>query len=151
MKVFLDTEVFLMALLSADNDYISLMSEKLGLDLAMSDQVFSEILDVIRRSEVLTRELPSISSVALPAIFNNFNIEITRIPPSMTLNICKDPADNKYLASAMYLECDFLLTEVGDLLALETNDKWDGFRKANGVKCKIVDTKSFLKELGSVN
>ena len=74
MKVFLDTEVFLLALLSSDGDYLSLMSEELGLDLAMSDQVFSEILDVIRRSQVLRRELPSISSISLPDIFNAFNV-----------------------------------------------------------------------------
>jgi putative PIN family toxin of toxin-antitoxin system len=147
MKVFLDTEVFLLALLSAEGDYRSLMSEGLGLELAMSDQVFSEILDVIRRSQVLRRELPSISSISLPDIFNAFNVEITRIPPSMTLNICKDPADNKYLASAMYLECDFLLTEVADLLALETNQKFGDFRAANGVKCRIISPTAFLAEV----
>ena len=144
MKVFYDTEVFLSALLLRTYPYGSLFDEKLGVDLAMSDQVFSEILDVIRRAQAIRKTLPSMDGISLPDIFNSFNVEITRIPPSMTLSICKDPADNKFLASAMYLECHYLVTEVTDLLALEENRKWIDFKEANGVKCRIIDPSAYL-------
>ena len=146
MKVFFDTKVFLCGLLLSSPRYSSLFSKEPSVELAMSDQVFSEILDVVRRSQSLRKTLPEIGKISLPDIFNGFDVEIARIPPSMTLNICKDPGDNKYLASSMYLECDFLVTEVDDLLRLEHNAKWDAFRKANGVKCKIVSPMDFIQE-----
>ena len=144
MKVFFDTEVFLCGLLLSEAPYSHLFAKDLGVELAMSDQVFSEILDVVRRSQTLRKTLPTMSTISLPDIFNSFEVEIARIPPSMTLNICKDPGDNEYLASAMYLECDYLVTEVNDLLSLENNAKWDAFRKANGVKCRILSPDEFL-------
>lgn len=144
MKVFYDTEVFLCGLLLQEAPYGLLLAKELGVELAMSDQVFSEILEVVRRSPSFRSALPAVTSISLPDIFNSFEVEIARIPPSMTLSICKDPGDNKYLASAMYLECDYLVTEVPDLLALEENEKWAQFRQANGVKCRIVDPRAFL-------
>jgi len=144
MKVFFDTEVFLCGVLLADEPFGRLFASDGGFTLAMSDQVFSEILDVIRRSPSLRKVLPSVAGISLPDIFNSFEVEIARIPPSMTMSICKDPGDNKYLASAMYLECDYLVTAVPDLLALENNAKWDQFRRANGVKCRIVGPDAFL-------
>ena len=144
-KAFLDTEVFLRGLVLDEPPYGALFDGSATYRLAMSDQVFSEILDCVRRSASLRAAVPAVAGISLPDIFNGFDVEIVRIPSSMSLAICRDPGDNKFLASAMYLECDYLVTEVADLLALETNAKWNDFRKANGVTCTVVTPARFLE------
>ena len=69
--------------------------------------------------------------------------EIPSLPASMRLNICSNDHDNKFLSSAIYLECDYLVTEVPDLLELEQKERWHAFRESNQVPLRIVDVATF--------
>jgi putative PIN family toxin of toxin-antitoxin system len=144
-RIFFDTLVFLMGSLSSREPYSKLFRfPRDRFELILSDSMFTEVLDVLRRSTSLTRLLPTVSQISLQDIFASLHSEIPSLPSSMKLNICRDEGDNKFLASAIYLECDLLVTAVPDLLQLEKKPKWQQFREKNGVPVRIVDPASFV-------
>lgn len=147
-KVLYDTRVFVRGLIDPHPPYPGLFQLPEGYSLVMSDLVFSEVLDVLRRAEAVRKALPAVLSISLPDIFSNLDVDIAAVPPSMTLNICKHRDDNKFLASAMYMECDLLVTDVQDLLALEGRQKWLDFKRNNGIGCRIVRVEEFLELVG---
>lgn len=144
-RVFFDTLVFLMGSLSKREPYTQLFRfPRERYELILSDSMFTEVLDVLRRSTSLTRLLPTVSQISLQDIFASLHSEIPSLPSSMKLNICRDEGDNKFLASAIYLECDFLVTAVPDLLQLERKPKWQQFKEKNGVPVQILDPATFV-------
>ncbi len=137
-KIICDTETFLMGLLYAREPYDVLFDLPEGYTMLLSDVVFSEVLEVLRRSTAVKEALPAASEVSLPQIFNALDMEVVSIPSTSSLKICSDPGDNKFLASAIYLECDYLVTAVEELLRLEKNPKWLEFKRKHGIDCSIV-------------
>lgn len=150
IKVLFDTEVFVNGLVNPHAPFPALFDLPSDHQLMMSDVIFSEVLDVLRRSETVRKALPAVLSISLPDIFSNLDVDIATVPPSMTLNICKRQEDNKFLASAMYMECDLLVTDVPDLVALEGRQKWLDFKRNNGIPCRIVRVEEFLTSIGKV-
>lgn len=144
-RVFFDTLVFLMAALSPRDPYQRLFHfPEDQFELVLSDAMFTEVLDVLRRSNSLLRLIPAVGSISLQDIFASLHSEIPSLPPSMKLNICTDEGDNKFLASAIYLECDYLITGVPDLLSLEQKPKWQQFKEKNQVPVQILDPATFV-------
>jgi len=146
VKAFFDTEILLSGLLCSQAPFNAIFDRRLQYDLAISDKVFQEVLDILRRSQSLKETLPSTAEVSLPDIFNSFEVEISRIPPSMTIEFCQDPGNDKFLAGAVYLYCDYLVTAVPDLLAFEESPNWQQFRTSNGLTTRIVDAETFVTE-----
>jgi len=146
-RVFFDTLVFLMGVLSPRRPYQHLFHfPQDRYELVLSDTMFTEVLDVLRRSTTLGRLLPAVGQISLQDIFASLTCEIPSLPSSMKLNICRDEGDNKFLASAIYLECDYLVTAVPDLLQLEKKPKWQQFKEKNGVPVRILDVPTFTGE-----
>lgn len=144
-RVFFDSRTFLAGLLchqAPHRDLFMMPTDRFT--LVLSDAMFTEVLDVLRRSTTFMRALPDGSQISLKDIFAHMQGEIPNLPDSMALTVCQDPHDNKFLSSAIYLECDYLVTEVPDLLGLESKDKWREFREKNGVPVKILDVASFV-------
>ncbi len=145
-RVFFDTLTFLMGLMSPRSPYADLMNfPDDRYELILSDTMFTEVLDVLRRSTALNRLVPAVSAISLQDIFASLQSEIPSLPASMKLNICRDEGDNKFLASAIYLECDYLVTAVPDLLQLERKPKWQQFKEKNGVPVEIIDVATFVE------
>jgi putative PIN family toxin of toxin-antitoxin system len=143
-RVFFDTLTFMMALTSPRAPYSQLLMFPTDqYELILSDTMFTEVLDVLRRSTALGRLVPAVSAISLQDIFACLQSEIPSLPASMKLNICRDEGDNKFLASAIYLECDLLVTAVPDLLQLEKKPKWQQFKEKNGVPVQIIDAGTF--------
>jgi putative PIN family toxin of toxin-antitoxin system len=143
-RVFFDTPVFMMSVLSPRAPYTELFHFPPDqYELILSDTMFTEVLDVLRRSTALGRLVPAVCAVSLQDIFASLHSEIPSLPSSMKLNICRDDGDNKFLASAIYLECDYLVTAVPDLLQLEKKSKWQQFKEKNGVPVQILDVPTF--------
>lgn len=143
-RVFFDTPVFMMGVLSPRKPYADLFRfPQDQFELILSDTMFTEVLDVLRRSTALGRLLPAVANVSLQDIFASLHSEIPSLPANMKLHICRDEEDNKFLASAIYLECDYLVTAVPDLLQLERKSKWQQFKGKNGVPVQILDVPTF--------
>ncbi len=143
-RVFYDTSVFLLGLLSAEAPFDRLFRlDPSRFELVLSDAMFTEVLDVVRRSATFQRTLPSVTGISLQDVFSCLQAEVPSLPASMRLNICAEEHDNKFLSSAMYLECDYLVTQVPDLLELESKAKWLEFKRKNGVSVEVVDVAHF--------
>lgn len=144
-RVFFDTLVFLMGLMSPRDPYNQLLRFPPDqFELVLSDRMFTEVLDVLRRSTALARLVPAVGEISLQDIFANLHSEIPILPATMKLNVCREDGDNKFLASAIYLECDYLVTAVDDLLQLEQKPKWQQFKEKNGVPVQILDVPTFV-------
>lgn len=144
-RVFFDTLTFVAGLVASQAPHARIFdfpSDRF--QLLVSDAMFTEVLDVVRRSTTFARLYPAASKISLQDIFATMDSEIPSLPPSMKLNICKEEADNKFLSSAIYLECDWLVTGVPDLLQLESRPKWLQFKEKNGVPLRIIDAARFV-------
>jgi predicted nucleic acid-binding protein len=67
----------------------------------------------------------------------------TVIEYGVEIDICDDPQNNKFLAGAIALDCEILVTQVPELLSLEGNVNWQSFRATNAIRCRIHDVAAF--------
>lgn len=148
-RVFFDSLVFLSGLLGSRDPYHRLFHfPEDRFELVLSDAMFTEVLDVLRRSTTFNRLLPSAADISLQEIFAHMQGEIPPLPASAKFSICQDDHDNKFLSSAIYLDCHYLVTEVPDLLALEQQEKWTSFKAKNSLPLEIVDVATFVAQFG---
>lgn len=100
----------------------------------VSEPVVKEILEVIKRPE-LTTKFHALTKINLPAVVELLGqasaVEISKIPL-----ISRDPEDNKFIATALSANADYLVSEDKDLLDL---------KEYKGVK--IINTDTFIQLL----
>lgn len=137
-RAVFDTVVFVRGLINPRGRWGPLVFERAtDYQLVVSPPLVLEVLDVIRRPEVIAlfRSLPGRDPASVIAILhaaNEVEIDLATIPP-----ISRDPKDDKFLATAKAGGAAFVVSEVQDLLVL---GEYDGIR--------IVNAETFLHLLG---
>jgi uncharacterized protein len=116
-RVVFDTVVFVRAMLNPHSPCGRLVYEHAETDeLMLSRPVIKEILEVLHRPE-LTRKAPSLGQLDLRRLLDTLAraeiVELADIPA-----VCRDPADDKFLATAKAAMADYLVSEDQDLLTL---------------------------------
>lgn len=139
IKVVFDTVVFVRCLINPHSIWGSVIFLHYSdYRLFVSPPVLKEILEVLRRPE-LTQKFKSLEKLDINKVLQILSsasvVEISDIPTAS-----QDIKDNKFLATAEKAKVDYLVSEDRDLLTLK---EYNGF--------KIIDTKTFLQILKSVN
>jgi putative PIN family toxin of toxin-antitoxin system len=146
-RVIYDTTVFLSGLLNPHGKNPKLFELPSEVELILSDTVAEEIFKVVLQAASLREALPSLQSITLEeisAFINEQNMVPIDENHDIQIDICAEAHDNKFLISALALECDLLVTAVPDLLALEGNQNWEEFKTSNNLNCRILDIDTFL-------
>lgn len=95
----------------------------------MSDELEAEIRDVLDRPSI-TRKFDQLSD-ALGVVMDTTLAEANRVELGDIPKVCRDPNDDKVLATAVTGSVDFIATEDKDLLDLV---EYEGIRIVNGVE-----------------
>jgi len=135
LRVVLDTVIFVRTLINPKSICGRIVVQGLGeYRLFVSQPVLVEILEVLQRPEI-TRKISTLGALDLKQVMAIISqaeaVELSGIPP-----VCRDPADDKFLATAEAAQADYLVTEDQDLLVLE---EYHG--------TAIVDAATFLQIL----
>jgi uncharacterized protein len=89
-----------------------------------SDDTWNELcakLDSPKLSELIIKSKRNISRDELSHYLNLlFESSITRITVSRTIELCRDPDDDKFLELASEIQADYIISGDKDLLAIKT-------------------------------
>jgi putative PIN family toxin of toxin-antitoxin system len=107
--------------------------------LILSAPIVREILEVLQRPEI-TRKIRFVAGMNMRRVLDLLSqaellVELSEMP-----QVSRDPKDDKFLATAVAGEADYLISEDRDLLDIEE------YRGS-----KIVDVATFLKMLNDDN
>lgn len=132
LKVVFDTVVFVRGLINPYGKWGQLVfSHYHSYQLFVSEPIVTEILEVLCRPE-LTKKFSTLEKLDITDVIDILGkasvVEIPVIP-----KVSRDPKDDKFLATAITAEVDYLVTEDKDLLVL---------KEYQGVK--IVNAEMFL-------
>ncbi len=135
-KVVFDTVVFVRSLINPHGLWGQLVFARAReYRLIVSKPVVQEVTEVLRRPE-LTRKYRSVATRDLRAILSLFSYaEAVEIGEDLP-RVCRDPNDDKFLATARAANARYLVSEDEDLLELT---EYEG--------TKIVDAATFLQIL----
>lgn len=137
-KVVFDTVVFVRSLINPHGIWGELVSLSDSYELFLSQPVLTEILKVLNRPEITSkfRALNSLNKDTVMDILGQAGIvDVSDIQP-----ISRDPKDDKFLATALACDADYLVTEDNDLLVLKKYER-----------TKIIRAKTFLEILHEKN
>ena len=131
-KAVFDTVVFVRCLISPRSIWGRLVFDHgSAYRLILSEPVLAEILEVIRRPEI-TAKFRSLGTLSMRVMLDNLAgaemVEFGSIP-----RVCRDPEDDKFLATAQAAGAEYLVSEDRDLLDIGVYE---------GVS--IVDAATFL-------
>ncbi len=115
ISVVFDTVIFVRSLINADSHWGRLLFDYADrYRLVISQPVLIEILEVMTRSS-LTRKYRGLATRNLQAILRVLAsadvVDVADIPP-----VCRDPEDDKFLATAVAGHTAYLVSEDKDLL-----------------------------------
>ena len=137
MRVVFDTVVIVRALINPSGRWARLLFDRAdSYEIVVSPPIVRVIAEVIERPKVsaLFRPVPgrdAISVLAMLAAAESIVIDEATIP-----RICRDPKDDKFLATAKAGNAQFIVTEDQDLLVL---GEYESIR--------IITTLAFLQML----
>jgi putative PIN family toxin of toxin-antitoxin system len=117
MRVVMDTNVFVSALLNPDAR-INLALSNLATGnycLLYSQDSLDELLSVISRPRIMRGLLDDWDIKELTALIQ---FRGQRISPQLYIDACRDPSDNRFLEIAVVGEADYIVSGGKDLLAL---------------------------------
>ncbi len=118
MRVVFDTVGFVRALINPLSRWGHIVYDYAdSYTLVISEPIVLEVLDVLRRPEVnrLFRTLPGRDPAAIIAILQAAEaVDVTDIPA-----VSRDPKDDKFLATAIAADADYLVSEDRDLLDIK--------------------------------
>lgn len=97
--------------------------------VVMSDELEYEIRDVLARPRI-SRKFDALSE-ALVVVLNTTIQEAERVMLGEIPQVCRDPNDDKVLATALAGNADFIATEDNDLLDMGA---YEGIRIVNGLE-----------------
>jgi putative PIN family toxin of toxin-antitoxin system len=104
-----------------------------GYILVMSDELEREIRDVLGRPGI-TRKFDEFSE-ALMVVLNTTIHEAERVERGEIPNVCRDPNDDKILATAVVGKADLIATEDKDLLDMI---EYEGIRIVTGFELLTI-------------
>lgn len=113
--VIFDTNIWISYSLFPSSSLSSVVDQALSMTpYAMSDETFSELVEVFLRSKFdrfvsLESRQSTLESIAYAAKW---------FTPNESVGACRDPSDNKFLDLAMSCRADYLITGDEDLLIL---------------------------------
>ena len=114
-KLVLDTNIFISALLGSQTTSQILDLWVNGeIDLAFSDEIISEIREVLDRPKFRNRIDP-VSAAKLISLLSIIGIGVN---PTRRLQACRDPKDDFLLECAVEGNADYIITGDQDLLCL---------------------------------
>jgi putative PIN family toxin of toxin-antitoxin system len=119
MRVIFDTVGFVRGLINPRSRWGRILFDHSGTNqLVVSPDIVLEALEVLRRPEVvrLFSTLPGRDPARIVAILQSAEV----VEPTQTLEVSRDPKDDKFLAAALAAGADYLVTEDRDLLDLGT-------------------------------
>lgn len=119
MKIVFDTVILVRGLIGPYSTWGRLLFE--GDDRyewIVSLEIIDEYLEVLHRPELL-RKYRAIETRNLRVMLDKI-ADATVVQPAVYPMICRDPEDDKFLAAAMEAKADFIVTEDGDLLVLQS-------------------------------
>lgn len=132
MRVVFDTVGFVRGLIEPHSRWGRILFDhSAACELIVSPEIVLEILDVLRRPE-LVRLFASLPGQK-PATIIAFLQAAEAVEPAITPLVSRDPKDDKFLVAAHVAGADFLVSEDRDLLDLKTYE---------GVT--IVDAEAFI-------
>ncbi len=141
IKVVIDSNVFVNALLGGKSKEIFKQIDKEDIELILSDDIFAEYSVLI--------EYPRIKESVDSLLFYSLLYEIYKkakfLEPNEQFNICRDKEDNKYLDVVYASKADCLITLDKDLLDLRNENKEFQIKEH---KFKILRPEEFLRLIG---
>lgn len=85
--------------------------------LVVSPPVLDEYMDVLRRPELRRTTYRQVAARDLKAVLDWLATAV-HVQPAAIAAICRDPEDDKFLATAAAGDASFIVTEDADLLSL---------------------------------
>jgi len=141
IKVVVDSNVFVNALLGGKSKEIFKRIDKGDIELILSDDIFAEYSVLI--------DYPKIKERVDSLLFYSLLYEIYKrakfLEPNEQFNICRDREDNKFLDAVYTSKADYLITLDEDLLDLGDENKEFQIKEH---KFKILRPEEFLKLIG---
>lgn len=134
-KVVFDTNVFLRALINPKGVNARLVRSLDRYLLFTSTAMVEEVVEVLSRGDLLGAK--SIRAVDADRMIGLLR-EAPMVIPSITIKVCRDPDDDKFLEAALEARADYLVTGDKDLRTLG---------EYQGIKIRFPE--EFLKELGT--
>lgn len=135
MRVVLDTVVLVRCLLDPFGWSGALVFERAtAYEWVVSPDVVDEYLEVTKRPE-LVKKFRTVAGRNLDAILDR--LAATLVAPTNGEAICRDPADDKFLAAAIAGSAQIIVSEDRDLLDLGTYED-----------LQVVTTEAFPRLLG---
>jgi len=132
-KVVFDTNVFLRALINPKGVNAHLVRSLNRYLLITSTAIVEEVVEVLSRADLLgSKAIRTIDADQMIALLRQAPL----VAPTVTVTVCRDPDDNKFLEAALAARADYLITGDKDLRAL------DGYE---GLKIRFPT--EFLEEL----
>lgn len=118
LKIVIDTVIFVRSLINPHSQCGRIVfAHNKSYQLYISEPILTEILEVLKRPELTAKfhTLKSMDFSEIMAILGQTpSVEISPIP-----EVSRDPKDNKFLATAVASEADYLVTEDTDLLDIK--------------------------------
>lgn len=133
MKVVIDTSVFVSSIFGGLPRRVVEQWFTRRITLCLSEEIFAEYQRVLRTLDAVSRDEERDLVAAFAAGDAVLYVEA---PPSVEV-VSADPADDKFLACAVALEADYIVSGDSDLLEL---DAYMGI--------PVVTPRAFLNELG---
>lgn len=116
MRVLLDTNVLVSAFLLRDAIPRRLVDHCLGsLDLVTSPKLIEELESVLSRPKIAARTSPLLAQGFIEA----YSQTALLADEGPALSVCRDPADDHVLATAVAVEAALVVTGDNDLLVLD--------------------------------
>lgn len=134
LRVVIDTNVFVSSLISPKGkpaDLIRAWKDN-RIQVIVSPQIILEISKTLQKGKLTRRISPKQAFAIIHGIMNH----AAMVSGEVVLKLCRDPADDKFIACAVEGRADYIVTGDSDLLDLKTYE---------GVE--IVTVESFLKIL----
>ena len=118
MRVVVDTGVMVSALIRRQGTTGSvLLAQRDGRFIAVySTDMLVEIIDVLGRPHF--RNKYHIEPEDITALINLIRLRGELVSPSQTVEVCRDPKDNKFLEAALAGNADMIVSGDADLLVL---------------------------------
>ena len=148
-QVVYDTQTLIRGLVDPRDPYSTLFFLPSEWKLCLSDVILREALETLLGPSGLQATIPRLSEISLAEAYGHLQSgNVYQVPGDIEIEICQDPHDNKFLASALAMDCDVLVTEIPELLDLERNSEWQEFKRTNSVRVAITDPESFVRMVG---
>lgn len=134
-----DTATIVRGLIDARRPFDVLFKLPPEFQIQISEDVFREALEVLLGESSLHHAIEELAQITPSEVYRRVSRgAIYPVEGQVDIQVCSEAADNKFLAAAIALGCDILVTDVADLIELEGNADWVEFRTAHSIPLRIM-------------